>query len=244
MLMRLREPRINKKIFATLDKGSGIIENISKSGGFLKTDARISIGDSFRIELKVIGNKTIGLICESQRCDDSGVGFKVLDFENSKQKFFNQYIEKQFNALKKFGDARIFSTDIMVTLKDTNVFGNVYFSNFIEYQGVIREKFLLSSVPDLHKLLSETSIKLVTVDTYNRFINSAYFGDILVVELTTSAIKAASCKLNISFKNKTTGKIIGKGYQTFCVVKSNGKVIRIPDELLEPLDFYQEVAKQ
>jgi len=218
------------------------VENISKSGGFLKTDARIPTGEFFKIELKVLGYKIIKLNCESQRCVDSGVGFRILDFENSKQDLFNQYIKGQFRALRKFGSERVFTTEIVVTLKDTNVFGNVYFSNFIEYQGIIREKFLLSAVPDLHELLSGTSIRFVTIDTYNRFMQNAYFGDTLLIELTTSAIKAASCRLNIRFKNKNTGRTVGEGYQTFCVVKSNGKVVKIPDKLLEPLDFFQEGA--
>ncbi len=241
MLMQSRAPRLKKKLIANFDHGIGIVENISTSGGFLTTDVNIPTGEFFKIELKVMGFKTIKLNCEAQRCMDSGIGFKILDFENSKQDLFNQYIKGQFRALRKFGSNRIFTTEIVITLKDTNVFGNVYFSNFIEYQGIIREKFLLSAVPDLHNMLSANSIRLVTVDTYNRFMQNAYFGDTLLIELTTSAIKASSCKLNITFKNKNTGWIVGKGYQTFCVVKSNGKVIRIPDMFLEPLDFFQEV---
>jgi enediyne biosynthesis thioesterase len=121
------------------------------------------------------------------------------------------------------------------------MFGNVYFSNYIEYQGSIREKFLLSTVPNLHEILSETGIRLVTVDTYNKFISNSYFGDTLLVELTTSDINASTCRLDIRFKNKTSGKLVGQGYQRFCVVNSRGRVIRIPDVLLHPLDFYQEI---
>ena len=243
MLMRARDPRVNKQILAVLNQGDdAIVENISSSGGFLKTATHFSKGQAFNLDLKVMGGKTIKMVCESKRCDDSGVGFKILSFKNAREDLFNQYVEKQFASLKQFGESRVFTTEIMITLKDTNVFGNVYFSNFIEFQGVIREKFLLATVPDLHDLLTRTSIRLVTVDTYNKFISNAYFGDVLLVELTTSSIQAASCKLNIVFKNKNTGDLIGRGYQTFCVVKANGKVVRLPEELLGPLDFYQEVA--
>ncbi len=241
MLMKLRNPRANKEIPARLEKGDGIIKNISTSGGFLKTAVRIKKGDSFHVDIRVMGCKTVSLFCESRRCEPAGVGFRVLDIEKSKRDFFNRYVADQFIAIKTYGDKRVFTTKIMVTLRDTNVFGNVYFSNFIEYQGIIREKFLLSSVPNLNEFLTNTGVRLVTVDTYNRFIKNAYFGDTLLVELTTSDIKAASAKLNILFRNDDTGEILGKGFQTFCVVKSNGKVIRIPDELLRPLDYFQEV---
>ena len=186
-----------------------------------------------------MGRKTIGINCEPQWENEAGVGFKILDIENSKENFFNDYIKNQFQAFKIYGENRIFTSEIMVTLKDTNVFGNVYFSNYIEYQGTIREKFLLASVPDLHEMLAKTQVRLVTIDTYNKFVSNAYFGDVLLLELTTSDINAATCKLNITFKNKATGKIVGKGYQRFCVVSSKGKVMRLPQELLGPLDFYQ-----
>jgi enediyne biosynthesis thioesterase len=240
MLMKLRAPRVKKTIEAFLDDGTGLIENISTTGGFLKTDHMIP-KERFNMKLKVMGCKTIKMNCESQWDNGSGVGFKILDVENSKQEFFNQYIENQFQAFEMYGEKRVFTSEILVTLKDTNVFGNVYFSNFIEYQGVIREQFLLSVVPGLHEMLAKTQVRLVTVDVYNKFVSNAYFGDTLLLELTTSDINGARCKLNINFRNKATGKLVGKGYQQVCVVSAKGKVIRIPDVLLQPLDFYQEV---
>ena len=239
---RSRAPRVQKSIKAVLDNGTGVVENISESGGFLRLDGDIPT-DPFRLELKISEFKTIKMTCAPQWQNDQGVGFKVLEVEEAGEDLFARYVEKQLQALSVYGEDRIFRTEIMVTLKDTNVFGNVYFSNFIEYQGVVREKFLLANVPDLHDLMASRSIRLVTVDTYNRYISNAYFGDTLVVELTTSDIKAATCRLNITFKNKITGKPIGEGYQRFCVVSERGKVLRIPDNFLGPLNFYHEIRE-
>jgi len=36
MLMKKRAPRVNKQIKAVMEKGTGIIENISSTGGFFK----------------------------------------------------------------------------------------------------------------------------------------------------------------------------------------------------------------
>ncbi len=240
MLMMLRDPRVNKKLMAYFKGGQGVIENISKSGGFLKTENKIP-DDHFNIELTILGYKRIKIECEPQWNNESGVGFKVLDVENSKQEFFTKYIQNQFQVLERYGNNRIFTTEKVITLKDTNIFGNVYFSNYIEYQGEIREKFFLSSFPDLNELLAKRKIRFVTIDVYNKFISSAYFGDTLLIELTTSNLNAATCKFNINFKDKATGKLIGQGYQRVSIVNSKGKVIRIPEIFREPLDFYQEV---
>lgn len=240
MLMKQRAPRVKKKIKAVLDHGTGIIENISSSGGFLRTDSEIP-SDPFNIELKISNFKTIKIQCEPQWENDAGVGFKVIDVEDTKEELFNEYVEKQIQALEHFGKERVFRTEVMVTLKDTNAFGNVYFSNYIQYQGEVREKFLLSSVPGLHEMMTATSIRLVTIETYNKFINNSYFGDTLLVELTTSEINGASCRLNITFKNKETGELVGQGYQRVCIVGATGRVMRIPANLLDILDFYQEI---
>lgn len=236
----LREPRVDKKLKAFFKGGQGIIENISKSGGFLRTQNKIP-GDHFNIELTIMGYKTIKIECEPQWNNESGVGFKVLDVENSKQEFFTKYIQNQFQELKRYGNSRIFKTEKVITFKDTNAFGNVYFSNYIEYQGEIREKFLLSAFPDINKFFTERKLRLVTIDVYNKFISSAYFGDTLLIELTTSDLNAATCKLNINFKKKATGEMVGEGYQRLVIVNSKGKAIRVPEILRELLDFYQEV---
>lgn len=237
-----RAPRVQKKIRAVLDSGTAIVENISESGGFLRIDpGQAPPGEPFQLELKISAFKTIKMTCDPQWENESGVGFKVLEIQEAQEDIFARYVESQLQALSVYGRDRVFKTEIVVTLKNTNVFGNVYFANFIEYQGVVREKFLLANVPDLHQLMAEQKIRLVTVDTYNRFISNAYFGDTLVVELTTSEIKAATCRLNITFKNKATGQLIGEGYQRICVVSEKGRVIRIPDTFLGPLNFYHEI---
>lgn len=238
-----RAPRVKKKIKAKLDAGTGVIENISASGGFLKVNGEHP-NERFKIELQLSRYKSIKVVCDPQWHNDDGVGFKVINVMDSKSDLFKRYVESQIQALKHFGPERVFKTEITVTLKDTNVFGNVYFSNYIEYQGVVREKFLLSTLPEIHEMLSETRIALATIETYHQYISSLYFGDTMIAELTTSDIKGASCKLNFNFKNKATGTSVGNGYQRFCVVGFKGMVIKIPDKLMEILDYYQDVEEK
>ena len=99
----------------------------------------------------------------------------------------------------------------------------------------------MSSFPDINKFFTKRKLRLVTIDVYNKFISSSYFGDTLLIELTTSDLNAATCKLNINFKNKATGEMVGEGYQRLVIVNSKGKAIKVPEILRELLDFYQEV---
>jgi len=42
-------------------------------------------------------------------------------------------------------------------------------------------------------------------------------------------------------KNKETQELIGMCYQRFCVISAEGKIIRIPDEILFALYHYHEI---
>jgi hypothetical protein len=91
MLMRMRPQRLLKKMKAVFGNGTGIIENISATGGFLKTDHEIP-DKAFGLNLKLMGFKTIKINCAPQWNNEYGVGFKILNIENTKQEFFNQYM--------------------------------------------------------------------------------------------------------------------------------------------------------
>nr|MDA8136205.1 hypothetical protein [Desulfobacteraceae bacterium] len=95
-----REPRVKKKIRAVFEGGTGIIENISSSGGFLKLNQDLPT-DTFNIALKIGAYKTLKMKCEPQWQNDSGVGFRVLEVEDSKEALFRQYVEKQIKSLER-----------------------------------------------------------------------------------------------------------------------------------------------
>jgi len=136
---------------------------------------------------------------------------------------------------------RVWRTEIFVNLGETNATGNVYFSNYFKYQGKCREDLLLKHVPNVSEIMMTTGERLITIDSYNKFIESAYFGDYIIGETRVGEIKASSARLDIKFVNKKTGRILGDGYQRFCCANAQGKVIRLP-EWFDFLQFYNEVS--
>jgi acyl-CoA thioesterase FadM len=238
---KTREIRVSKKIPAIYEGDESFVENISKTGGFLKTKTTIP-KEKFNVTLQINKYKTVQLSCHPQWSNENGVGFRVLGIEESKKDIFDAYMNKQIEQMQQFGEDRVFRTEIYVTLKDTNATGNVYFANFFQFQGIVRERILLAHIPNANQYFYETGHRLVTIDAYNKYINNAYFGDIIIAELTTSNIQASQMRLNIRFKNKATGVLIGDGYQDFCCVNRQGKVIKMP-KAFDYLEFYQEVRE-
>jgi enediyne core biosynthesis thioesterase len=230
--------RIPKNIPATVEGQPSIVENISKHGGFIKIN-RDALKEQFNIVLQLNKYKSIEIKGQPQWSNEHGVGFKVLQMDEQKKEIFESYLNRQIEMVNQFGTNRIFRTEIVITLGETNATGNVYFSNYFDFQGIVRERCLLAHIPNANKYFMETGYRLVTIDAYNKFINNAYFGDTIIAELTTESMLASQIKVNIRFKNKDTGALIGDGYQNFCCVNAAGRVVKIP-KAFEFLDFYLE----
>ncbi len=230
--------RVSKKISVMVEGKPAVIENISKTGGFIKVNKDI-INDQFNIVLQLNKYKSIEFKGQPQWSNEFGVGFKVVKMDETKKGLFDSYLSQQIEMINKFGTDRVFRTEMVITLGDTNATGNVYFARFFEFQGVIRERCMLAHIPDVNGYFMKTGYRLVTIDSYHKFINNAYFGDTLIAELTTASMKASQIRINIRFKNCDTGVRIGDGYQNFCCVNSHGQVIKIP-KAFEYLDFYLE----
>jgi len=126
-----------------------------------------------------------------------------------------------------------------VLFKPTNVFGNVYFSNYVEWQGEARESLLLS-YPGVSTLANELKqVQMITHSVYNRYIKSAYFGSSLDVIVQSSAIQPYSFILNFDVVDDATEDLIAQGWQKICFMSANGsKFICIPQfvvDLIKPI---------
>lgn len=100
-----------------------------------------------------------------------------------------------------------------VLLKQTNAFGNVYFSSHLEWQGEARESFLFEH-PDIANYLKETKhLKMITHSLYHKFHQNAYFGDRIKIIITSKNILKYSFILNFDSYSLPDNKPIGSGWQ-------------------------------
>lgn len=138
----------------------------------------------------------------------------------------------------KFPDKK-FICEKTVLFRQTNVFGNTYFANYIDWQGEARERFLLEH-PDVREFFqSNQSLKLVTHSLHHRFIENVYFSDRVRIEVTSKAILKFSFTLIFEYYNSNTNSLIGKGWQKIGFYDDLKKEIcPIPElflDLIEPV---------
>lgn len=233
-----KKERVNKKIVSVIDEKKHLIENISSSGGYLKTDEIIS--KPFTQKLLINNYREIELKCVPKWNNQKGFGFEIVSVQKNREEYFNQFVSRQIELTKEFGDDRIFRKEIFINLGETNATGNVYFANYVKFQGLLRESCIINHVPNLNEIMVNTGIKLVTVDVYQKFKRNAYFGDTVIGEVTVGQIMGSQAKLNFKFRNKATGELIGEGYQRFCCVDKSGKVMKLP-RLFDFMEHYLEV---
>lgn len=122
----------------------------------------------------------------------------------------------------------------LVTLKDTNMEGNVYFANYFAWQGEAREVLLLSHPNFAEEAKKFSHVKLVTHSAYQRFIHESYLGDIIQVKMNSREAKKCSFVLYFKFFNKKNELFLGEGWQRIATVDvRSGKICQVPPHLLD-----------
>lgn len=121
-----------------------------------------------------------------------------------------------------------------VLIKQTNLLGNTYFSNFIEWQGEARERLFLTHPASLAFLQRYPNILLVTHTLHQRFLSNAYFGDTIRIEVTSKEILDYSLKVIFRYYNQADGALIGEGWQKICFFdKEQKQPCKVPQLFLD-----------
>jgi enediyne biosynthesis thioesterase len=130
----------------------------------------------------------------------------------------------------------------VVGFEETNLVGNVYYVNYVRWQGRCREMFLLENAPTvLDELRSD--LKLFTIKAECEYLSEISAFDELSVrmrleDLTQTQIGFAFDYVRISEAGES---LIARGRQRIaCMRGSNGSTVpaRVPDDLRRALEGY------
>jgi len=131
---------------------------------------------------------------------------------------------------------KIFEYKHTVYLNETNAMGGVvYYSNYVKWQGVAREEFLIKTVPEWKLIMQEVSkgnVNMLTTEEYSHFIQHAFFGDEIIISIHAEEIKKFSFKIIFKMKKKDSNAIIYEGWQKLAFDDFKGHFVPIPGHLL------------
>jgi enediyne core biosynthesis thioesterase len=131
----------------------------------------------------------------------------------------------------------------VVGFEETNLVGNVYYVNYVRWQGRCREMFLLEHAPGVLDEL-RAGLKLFTIKSECEYLSEVTAFDELAIrmrleELTQTQIGFAFDYVRIS---KGMEELVARGRQRVaCMRGSNGATApaRVPEQLRRALEGYQ-----
>lgn len=126
-----------------------------------------------------------------------------------------------------------------VYLSETNAIGGVvYFSNYVKWQGMVREDFFMKTFPnwiEIMKEVDEGKVHMITVEEHSNFRRHAFFGDTVIIKLQTANVKRCSFDLKFKVYRNSLEELIYEGWQTLTFMDYKGDFIAIPEPMRETL---------
>jgi len=138
---------------------------------------------------------------------------------------------------------RVYEYRHIISFEDTNLVGNVYYANYIRWQGRCREMFLLDHVPSIVAQFQD-GLALVTTRCACDYLAELYAFDRLVLRMTLEELTQSRISFLFEYwrQNASGEELIARGeQQVACMMRTGDQVepIPVPHDLREALKLYE-----
>ena len=132
----------------------------------------------------------------------------------------------------------------VVSFQETNLVGNVYFTNHLAWQGRCREMFLRDHAPDVIDELSR-GLSLATVNCSCEYFAELTAFDEIVVRMRLAELVQNRMRLAFEYwrRKQGTDELVARGEQQIACMKRDGKNFApapVPKSLQAALAQYAE----
>lgn len=139
-----------------------------------------------------------------------------------------------------------FIHSLVVLIKHTQLFGDVYWNEFNSWVGEARELFFFRLLGEMEpdqnpkKVFEGMGVVLNTESHSIAFSSPAFFGDRMEVRINTSTFRSTAVTLQFEIFNLTTGKVSARGKQQIVFTSAEtGRICRIPPVLRTVAEQYR-----
>lgn len=132
----------------------------------------------------------------------------------------------------------IHRTECRVLYGDTDAGGVVYYGNYLRYFELGRTEYMRDLVQTSYREIEEQGLVLPVIESYARYKAPAVYDDLLVIETSMSELKNVSCRFSYRIYRKEDDdakKMLAKGFTVNASVDRNGKLTRLPADLMNRL---------
>ncbi len=129
-------------------------------------------------------------------------------------------------------------TTVRVLYGDTDAGGVVYNANFLRYFEVGRTELMRESVCS-YLAIEKMGFILPVTECWTRYKAPAFYDDLLTIETWVEEVTPIKCRFNYRVVRPEEGleraKMLVKGYTVHVAVTRQGKLTRLPDEIITKL---------
>ncbi len=131
----------------------------------------------------------------------------------------------------------------IVSFEETNLVGNVYYANYVRWQGRCREMFLKDNAPDIIRELSQ-GLALVTVSVSCDYLSELFAFDHVIIRMSLGEIRQNRITMLFDYWRVTEQgeELVARGEQTAACMRREGEKpvpTPIPVSLKKALKKYQ-----
>ena len=139
--------------------------------------------------------------------------------------------------------AKVYEYKHIVGFEETNLVGNVYYANFILWQGRTREMFLYEHAPDVIEQIS-TGLALVTVNVSCQYLSELFAFDEVIIAMQLKEMVQNRITMGFEYwrTTQTDKTLVAIGeQQAACMRREDGKNVptSIPRSLQQALETYR-----
>jgi enediyne biosynthesis thioesterase len=132
----------------------------------------------------------------------------------------------------------------VVGFQDTNLVGNVYYVNYLSWQGRCREMFLLDNAPEVLKQLAQ-GLHLVTTHVSCQFLSELFAFDEVIVRMRLDSVVQNRITMHFEYWRRTPDgeELVARGEQGAACMRQVGDRIvptQIPEALRDALRLYSK----
>lgn len=132
------------------------------------------------------------------------------------------------------------------TFEETNLVGNIYFANYVLWQGKCREMFINEYCPDVADAIND-GLGLITLDLSAQYVSQLFAFDKVVMRMSLEAQSASRLMMNFEYYKDEGGHLtlVCRGHQaTAAMREENGVMVPVhfPDSMLEAIEEYKALA--
>jgi acyl-CoA thioester hydrolase len=143
-------------------------------------------------------------------------------------------------------EGSVFTTTARVLYGDTDAGGVVYNANYLRYFEIGRTELMrqwVCSYRDIEKL----GFVLPVIECWSRFKSPAFYDDLLLIETTVAEVSSLKCRFSYRILRREEGparpKLLVKGYTVHAAVTREGRLTRLPEEIIEKIAKFAAVSE-